>query len=31
MIEEQSIKTFLDSLASDSPTPGGGTAAALSA
>jgi len=31
MIEQQSIKDFLDSLASDSPTPGGGTAAALSA
>ena len=31
MIEQQSIKAFLDSLASDSPTPGGGTAAALSA
>jgi len=31
MIEQQPIKDFLDSLASDSPTPGGGTAAALSA
>jgi len=31
MIEQQSVKAFLDSLASDSPTPGGGTAAALSA